>query len=152
MVTEERFAPEPLKMFGTRVLTALGVPGDDAALVADSLVQADLWGHSSHGLLRLPWYAARLRAGAPGIGPHVVQLAGRDARWMGEAARRAEGAGAPQAAGREPRRLREVLDRRLVVAAVGEDARRLEQHLLLRRYDGFMKKGRVKVRGRQRYI
>ena len=36
----------------------------DAALVADSLVQADLWGHGSHGILRLPWYAARLRAGA----------------------------------------------------------------------------------------
>ena len=26
------------------------------------------------------------------------------------------------------------------------------QHLLLRHYDGFMKKGRVKVRGRQRYM
>ena len=36
----------------------------DAALVADSLVQADLWGHQSHGLLRLPWYAARIRSGA----------------------------------------------------------------------------------------
>jgi LDH2 family malate/lactate/ureidoglycolate dehydrogenase len=53
-----------LREFGTRVLTTLGVPGEDAALVADSLVQADLWGHQSHGLLRLPWYAARLRSGA----------------------------------------------------------------------------------------
>ncbi|MGR6965192.1 Ldh family oxidoreductase [Geodermatophilus sp. URMC 61] len=63
-MTGDRLEPEPLRTFGTRVLTALGVPGDDAALVADSLVQADLWGHSSHGLLRLPWYAARLRSGA----------------------------------------------------------------------------------------
>ncbi len=63
-MTGERIAPESLRAFGTGVLAALGVPEDDAALVADSLVQADLWGHSSHGLLRLPWYAARLRSGA----------------------------------------------------------------------------------------
>jgi len=37
---------------------------------------------------------ARLRAEAPGGGPHVVQLAGCDARWMGEAARVAVGSGA----------------------------------------------------------
>ena len=86
-MTEERIEPELLRAFGTGVLTALGVPGDDAALVADSLVQADLWGHQSHGLLRLPWYAARLRSGAmravpdPAVlsdtGP-LVLLDGRD--------------------------------------------------------------------------
>ena len=38
------------------------MPAADAELVLDSLVQADLWGHQSHGVLRLPWYAARLRA------------------------------------------------------------------------------------------
>ena len=59
-----RIAPETLRTFGTHVLVALGVPADDAALVSDSLVQADLWGHQSHGFLRLPWYAARLRSGA----------------------------------------------------------------------------------------
>ena len=37
---------------------------------------------------------ARLRAEAPGGGPHVVQLAGCDARWMGEAARVAVDSGA----------------------------------------------------------
>jgi LDH2 family malate/lactate/ureidoglycolate dehydrogenase len=61
---EQRYAPERLRDFGTRVLESLGVPAADAALVADSLVQADLWGHGSHGMLRLPWYAARLRSGA----------------------------------------------------------------------------------------
>ncbi len=59
-----RIAPEALRQFGTRVLVSLGVPAADGALVADSLVQADLWGHQSHGFLRLPWYAARLRSGA----------------------------------------------------------------------------------------
>ncbi|CAM5766854.1 tRNA-dihydrouridine synthase [Labrys miyagiensis] len=37
---------------------------------------------------------ARLRAEAPGEGPHVVQLAGCEARWMGEAARVAVDSGA----------------------------------------------------------
>lgn len=37
---------------------------------------------------------SRLRCEATGIGPHVVQLAGCEARWMAEGARIAEGAGA----------------------------------------------------------
>jgi LDH2 family malate/lactate/ureidoglycolate dehydrogenase len=39
------------------------VPQDEAALVADTLVRADLWGHSSHGVMRAPWYLDRLRSG-----------------------------------------------------------------------------------------
>src|SRR5262245_30697557 len=39
------------------------MPQQDARLAADTLVQADLWGHQSHGVLRLSWYAARLVAG-----------------------------------------------------------------------------------------
>ena len=86
-MTEERHTPEALRAFGGRVLETLGVPAADAALVADSLVQADLWGHGSHGMLRLSWYAARLRSGAmsavtdPAVladtGP-LVLLDGRD--------------------------------------------------------------------------
>ena len=63
-MSEQRHPPGPLRSFAEHVLAGLGVPPGDAALVADSLVQADLWGHASHGLLRLPWYAARLRSGA----------------------------------------------------------------------------------------
>jgi LDH2 family malate/lactate/ureidoglycolate dehydrogenase len=84
---DERIAPETLRGFGAQVLASLGVPKDDGALVADSLAQADLWGHQSHGFLRLPWYAARLRSGAmravtdPAVlsdtGP-LVLLDGRD--------------------------------------------------------------------------
>lgn len=60
----DRIAPAPLRDFGRDVLQHFGVPAADAALVSDSLVQADLWGHQSHGLLRLPWYVDRLRTGA----------------------------------------------------------------------------------------
>ena len=41
----------------------------------------------------------------------------------------------------------------LIVVGVGLDTvQQAQQHLLLRHYDGFMKKGRVKMRGRSRYI
>jgi LDH2 family malate/lactate/ureidoglycolate dehydrogenase len=56
--------PGALTSFVTAVFKAHGVPGEDAGLVADSLVQADLWGHQSHGVLRAPWYIARLKSGA----------------------------------------------------------------------------------------
>ncbi|MEX3955766.1 Ldh family oxidoreductase [Trinickia sp. EG282A] len=54
---------EELTQFGTATLKHLGVPENDAHLLADSLVTAELWGHSSHGMLRLPWYVDRLRSG-----------------------------------------------------------------------------------------
>ena len=56
--------PEKLRRFARDVYVDAGMPQDDAALVADSLVQADLWGHQSHGVLRLDWYRARIRSGA----------------------------------------------------------------------------------------
>ena len=53
-----------LTVFCAKVLLAQGVPDADAALVADTLVKAELWGHPSHGVLRLSWYVARIRTGA----------------------------------------------------------------------------------------
>jgi len=55
---------DDLTQFGTATLQTFGVPLPDASLLADSLVKAELWGHSSHGMLRLPWYVERLRSGA----------------------------------------------------------------------------------------
>src|SRR6185295_9985631 len=60
---ERRLPPERLIDFAAAVYQTAGMPPDDARLVADTLVQADLWGHQSHGVLRLPWYLARLKAG-----------------------------------------------------------------------------------------
>ncbi len=53
--------PARLLDFATAVYAAQGVPETDAQLIADTLVQADLWGHQSHGVLRLGWYLDRLR-------------------------------------------------------------------------------------------
>jgi LDH2 family malate/lactate/ureidoglycolate dehydrogenase len=63
MNTGRRIDPERLVEFGTAVYEGVGVPRPDAWLVADTLVQADLWGHQSHGTLRLGWYLDRIRNG-----------------------------------------------------------------------------------------
>lgn len=56
--------PDRLRNFVAAVYESAGVPAKDALFTADTLVQAELWGHSSHGLLRLEWYYTRLRSGA----------------------------------------------------------------------------------------
>ena len=58
LVDEER-----VRRVVSDVLGALGVPGDDAVLVAEVLVEADLTGVDSHGVHLLLMYADRLRSG-----------------------------------------------------------------------------------------
>jgi LDH2 family malate/lactate/ureidoglycolate dehydrogenase len=74
-----RAAPQRLTDFATAVLRAEGVPADDARLVARCLVQAELWGHPSHGMLRLPWYVARIRSGVVDPAAKPETLADRGA-------------------------------------------------------------------------
>jgi LDH2 family malate/lactate/ureidoglycolate dehydrogenase len=71
---ETRTDPAKLIDFVTAVYRSAGVPEGDARLVADSLVQADLWGHQSHGVLRTGWYLARLKSGVMSAQtrPHLV--------------------------------------------------------------------------------
>lgn len=59
-----KVAHDALRTFVTVLYERGGLPSQDAALVADTLVQADLWGHQSHGVLRTGWYFARLESGA----------------------------------------------------------------------------------------
>ena len=66
-----RHGRAPVGASSTALLTRRGVPEPDAALLADTLVTAELWGHASHGVLRLPWYAARLESGAMSAVTHV---------------------------------------------------------------------------------
>ena len=70
--------PGKLRAFAQAVYEACGMPQEDAALLADSLVQADLWGHQSHGVLRLDWYRERILAGSMGARtePQLVSDAG----------------------------------------------------------------------------
>ncbi|MGU3498015.1 Ldh family oxidoreductase [Mycobacterium sp. C31M] len=63
-VEARQFSAQDVAACGAAILGAHGVPHADAVLVAESLVTSDMWGHPSHGMLRLPWYVARVRAGA----------------------------------------------------------------------------------------
>lgn len=56
-------AAEPLTDLVRSLFEAAGVPPDDAAVVAHSLVGANLCGHDSHGVLRVPQYLDFLRRG-----------------------------------------------------------------------------------------
>ena len=63
MHADLRIEAEKLLDFAASAYAAQGVPEDEARLAADTLVQADLWGHQSHGVMRLSWYVGRLRSG-----------------------------------------------------------------------------------------
>jgi LDH2 family malate/lactate/ureidoglycolate dehydrogenase len=58
-----RFDPQSLKGLCISVATAAGVFEADAAILADSLVAADLSGTSTHGVSRLAIYIKRIRKG-----------------------------------------------------------------------------------------
>ncbi len=55
---------DALTRFAALVYERAGMTGDDAHLAADTLVKADLWGHQTHGVMRLPWYVGRLASRA----------------------------------------------------------------------------------------
>lgn len=57
--------------FCQRVFEKAGLPPADAFLVADALVDADLRGVSTHGLVRFPIYVARLRQGLVNATPKM---------------------------------------------------------------------------------
>jgi L-2-hydroxycarboxylate dehydrogenase (NAD+) len=71
MITSERHrTAEPrcvgadvLRQFAVRALTAAGMSNSDAAIVADSMVEADLTGADSHGIFRLPQYVGWFDSG-----------------------------------------------------------------------------------------
>jgi LDH2 family malate/lactate/ureidoglycolate dehydrogenase len=109
MSSLKRISHQALTEFATAIYMASGVPEANARLAADTLVQADLWGHQSHGVMRLSWYVARLRTGvmSPVAEPELVVdggalavMDGHDgmgqvvtARAAGEAIRRAKAHG-----------------------------------------------------------
>ena len=59
----DRFDPQVLRTLAADIASAAGVPRADAAILADSLVAADLAGTSTHGLSRLAIYLKRIRKG-----------------------------------------------------------------------------------------
>ena len=59
-----RFKKQDLTRYTVKFMEKLGVPAGDAAIVGDILIEADLRGVSSHGLIRLStYYGSRLKKG-----------------------------------------------------------------------------------------
>src|SRR4051794_1040261 len=57
------FTPETLTRLAQSLFEAVGVPPDEALTVARSLVDANLCGHDSHGVMRAPQYVDFIRTG-----------------------------------------------------------------------------------------
>jgi uncharacterized oxidoreductase len=55
--------PDRLQTRATRIFTAMGAPEGDAAWIATLLVRANLRGHDSHGVIRIPQYWEAVKKG-----------------------------------------------------------------------------------------
>jgi uncharacterized oxidoreductase len=79
--------PDVLLDFARRLFLAAGVPEADARTVAGSLVDANLCGHDSHGVMRVPQYVGFVREGklVPGAALTVLRetpaVVAADAGW-----------------------------------------------------------------------
>ncbi len=74
---ETGVAAAELTAFVTRALVAAGLPQDDAAKLAQLMVAADLRGSDTHGVIRLPLYVRRLRAGGVNARPNIRVISDR---------------------------------------------------------------------------
>ena len=70
-----RHAPDVIQDHVQSILAAAGTPPDIAEFMAYSLVLADLSGHPSHGVIRIPQYLELIRAGrvVPDARPSLVK-------------------------------------------------------------------------------
>lgn len=79
--------PEPLTQFAERLFVAAGVPAEDAKVVSRHLVDANLCGHDSHGVMRVPQYLqflaeGKYRAGVPlEVLSETPAVIAADAQW-----------------------------------------------------------------------
>lgn len=71
-------SPETLYQFAQSVFVAVGFDTDNAAVIAKSLVDAELRGKESHGIIRLSHYVERIEAGGMETQPEVSVQRTRD--------------------------------------------------------------------------
>src|SRR5580692_3111502 len=66
---------EPLTRIGTALLKAAGASDEEASAVSTGCVNANLAGHDSHGVIAIPTYIDRIKAGhiVPGAPWSIVQ-------------------------------------------------------------------------------
>ena len=76
-----------LQRLGQDVFRAIGVPDEDATWMARTLVRANLQGHDSHGVIRIPQYVEEWRTGKlnPKAKPRILSEGPATALMDGEA-------------------------------------------------------------------
>ena len=74
---DTRIAAARLAAFVTRALTAAGLSATDAETVAGLMTEADLRGSDTHGVIRLPLYVRRIRAGGVNAKPNIRVVSDR---------------------------------------------------------------------------
>ena len=70
-------SPERLSAFIAAMFVALKLPAEAARIVADALVDADLEGIPSHGVMLVPMYADRIRAGSVSLKTEAIVASDR---------------------------------------------------------------------------
>src|SRR5437868_5653373 len=81
------FSSATLTALAQSMFEAAGVPAADASLVARSLVDANLCGHDSHGVMRAPQYIESIRKGNTRVGVPLTVISetpailAADANW-----------------------------------------------------------------------
>jgi uncharacterized oxidoreductase len=65
-------SPAQLEPLATRIFAALGAPDADARWIATLLVRANLRGHDSHGVIRIPQYVGAARKGEANPRPKLA--------------------------------------------------------------------------------
>jgi len=79
------FTPEQLHHTGVPLFRAAGASAEEAQIVVEHLVGANLAGHDSHGMILLPTYIARMKRGdiVPGAPMTIEQETPTSARING---------------------------------------------------------------------
>jgi L-2-hydroxycarboxylate dehydrogenase (NAD+) len=75
--SDPRIAAATLAAFIARAFAAAGLPADDAQTLAGLMVEADLRGSDTHGVIRLPLYVRRIRAGGINAKPDIRVVSDR---------------------------------------------------------------------------
>jgi L-2-hydroxycarboxylate dehydrogenase (NAD+) len=75
--SDPRIPAAALAAFIARAFTAAGLPADDAQVLAGLMVEADLRGSDTHGVIRLPLYVRRIRSGGVNAKPDIRVISDR---------------------------------------------------------------------------
>jgi L-lactate dehydrogenase len=80
---KQKFKVDDLCAFAGAVLAKVGVPAEPATAVAEGLVEADLYGHVTHGLALLPDYVEEIENGTMALAgrPETLSDLGAVALW-----------------------------------------------------------------------